>query len=230
MKYGLNLVLWFCFVSLQAQTTVADSLLVDVNFRFTDGLYADAEALRTNQPSMAFKVLAGNLVLQEEEYLLKVESLFPKGRPDLPIKLQEVDFICVNGLPYIRAYEDTTRNFTVYAGLRVRGRLCYFAYEQNQPDTVLIKAYNPMTGRPFRQQNLIREKPRLTERILVLATGEISPYDRMNMIRLMADDVALTKTMESLTVQEAEERLQRTLLIYDDRHPIYLPARSEPTN
>lgn len=230
MKYGLNLVLWCCFVSLQAQSPAADSLLVDVNFRFTDGLYANAEALRTNQPSVAFKVLAGNLVLQEEEYLMKVESLFPKGRPDLPIELQEVDFICVNGLPYIRAYVDTARNFTVYAGLRVRGRLCYFAYEQNQPDTVLIKAYNPMTGRPFRQQNVIREKPRLTERILVLATGEISPYDRMNMIRLMADDTALTKTIESLTIQEAEERLQRTLLIYDDRHPIYLPARSEATN
>lgn len=230
MKYGLNLVLWCFFVSLQAQPTAADSLLVDVNFRFTDGLYADAEALRTNQPSVAFKVLAGNLVLQEEEYLLKVESLYPKGRADLPIDLQQVSFICVNGLPYIRAYVDTTRNFTVYAGLRVRGRLCYFAYEQNQPDTVLIKAYNPMTGRPFRQQNVIREKPHLTERILVLATGEISPYDRVNMIRLMADDKALTKTIESLSIQEAEERLQRTLLIYDDRHPIYLPARAEPAN
>jgi hypothetical protein len=230
MKYGLNLVLWYCFIGLQAQTTTADSLLVDVNFRFTDGLYANAEALRTNQPSVAFKILAGNLVLQEEEYLLKVESLFPKGRPDLPIELQKVDFICVNGLPYIRAYVDTLRNFTVYAGLRVRGRLCYYAYEQNHPDTVLIKAYNPLTGRPFRQQNVIRDKPRLTERILVLATGEISPYDRKNMIRLMADDVALTKTMESLTIQEADDRLQRTLLIYDDRHPIYLPARSEPTN
>ena len=230
MKYGFNLILWCCMLSLQAQSTAADSLLVDVNFRFTDGLYADAAALRTNQPSVAFKVLAGNLVLQEEEYLLKVESLYPKGRADLPIELQEVDFICVNGLPYIRAYVDTTRHFTVYAGLRVRGRLCYFAYEQNQPDTVLIKAYNPLTGKPFRQQNLIREKPQLTERILVLATGEISPYDRVNMIRLMADDKALTKTIESLSVQEAEERLQRTLLIYDDRHPIYLPARTEPAN
>jgi hypothetical protein len=230
MKYGLNLVLLFFFIGLQAQTTANDSLLVDVNFRFTDGVYENAEALRTNQPSVAFKFLAGNLVLQEEEFLLKVETLFPKGRPDLPMELQQVDFICVNGLPYIRAYVDTIRNFTVYSGLRVRGRLCYFAYEQNQPDTVLIKAYNPRTGKPFRQQNVIREKNRLTERILVLATGEISPFDRVNLLRLMATDVALTKTLESLTVKEAEERLQRTLLIYDDRHPIYLPARSEPSN
>lgn len=230
MKYGLNLVLLFCFLGLHAQAAATDSVLVDVNFRFTDGLYTNAEALRTNQPNLTFSTLAGNLVVQEEEYILKVENLYPKGRPDLPVVLQKIDFICLNGLAYTRAYVDTVRNFTVYAGLRVRGRLCYFAYEQNQPDTVLIKAYNPMTGIPFRQQNVIREKPMLTERVLALATGETSPFDRVNLMRLMANDPALTKSLKSLSVEEAEKRLQRTLLIYDDRHPIYLPAPSELTN
>lgn len=232
MRYCLFLIHLLTGLFLGAQTTsvATDSLLLDVNFRFTDGLYSNASTLRTNQPNVTFKYLAGQLVLQEEGYLLKVESLHPQGRPDIPVDLEEVDFICVNGMPYIRAFVDSARQFTVYAGLRVRGRLCYFAYEQIRPDTVLIKAYNPLTGKPFREQNVVRDKIHLTERILELTNGEISPFNRDHLLRLMADDPALVKTLASLPVPEAEKRLQRTLLIYDDRHPLYLPARIQETN
>lgn len=202
-----------------------DSLLaVDVNYRFVDGVYKDIEALKTNQPSYTLANVSGSLVLQEEEYLLKVEKLHPLGRADLTLSLPDFQVICVNGLPYIQAFTHEERQFTVYAGLRVRGRLCYYNYEQNYPDTVLIRAYNPVTGRPFRQQNLVREQAQLSEKVLDLSTSEVHDFTLENMLQLLATDDALVSSLTKLSPAEATARLQRCLLIFDDRHPYYLPA------
>lgn len=205
----------------------SDSALVDVNFLFTDGLYANVEQLRSNRPEVRFNILAGNLIVQEEDFLLKVENLYPQGRPDMPLPLDRVDFMVVNGLPYIRAYQDEKRSFTVYSGLRVRGKLCYFAYSQNQADTILIKAYNPVNGIPFRQQNVVRDREELVERVLDITNGEVVEYNLDNLLVLFEEDPALVKSLTSLSPEEAQKRLQRCLLIYDDRHPIYLP-KPEP--
>ena len=228
MKAALSNIFLVVFYAFFANAQ-SDSSLVDINFKFVDGLYQDTEQLRSNRPDMRFNTLAGNLILQEENYLLKVEGLYPQGRPDLPLDLEKYEFMVVNGLPYIRAYRDGKRQFTVYSGLRVRGRLCYYAYAQNQPDTILIKAYNPVTGQPFRQQNVVREREQLVEKVLNLANGEITDYNLENLLELFAEDQALVKSLTSLSPAEAETRLQRCLLIYDDRHPIYLPT-AEPQN
>ncbi|PSR11978.1 MAG: hypothetical protein DA408_20020 [Bacteroidetes bacterium] len=218
---GLLLLLGL-LVQLSGQAAV-DSVAVDVNFQFVDGLYPNVAALKAHRPALVFGNLAGKLVLQEEEYLLKVESLYPKGRPDLAIPLADIGVICFNGLPYFRAYEDSLRQFTVYAGLRVRGRLSYYTYEQQQPDTVLVKAYNPVTGRPFRQQAIIRTLPQLVEKVVDLATGLYYDFNLENMLHLLAADPALVSSLRELEPAEAEARLQRCLLIFDDRHPLYLP-------
>ena len=229
MKAWLSSIILVVISSLSANSQI-DTALVDINFKFTDGLYADAESLRGNRPNQSFSTLAGNLILKEEDYLLKVENLFPQGRPDLPLALNEIDFIVVNGLPYVRAYQDSARQFTVYSGLRVRGKLCYFAFAQNQPDTILIKAYNPLNGRPFRQQNVVRDREQVVEKVLDLESGNIVDYDLDNLLTLFAEDPALIKSLNSLSEEEAKERLQRCLLIYDDRHPIYLPVAEPTTN
>ncbi|MEL6659465.1 MAG: hypothetical protein AAFR36_23590 [Bacteroidota bacterium] len=229
MKSWLSIIFLVVISSLYANSQ-NDTILVDKNFQFTDGLYSDAASLRTNRPNKSFSTLAGNLILKEEDYLLKVETLFPRGRPDLPLILDDIDFVVVNGLPYVRAYQDSARQFTVYAGLRVRGKLCYFSFAQNQPDTILIKAYNPLNGRPFRQQNVVRDREQVVEKVLDLESGEIVDYNLDNLLALFAEDPALVKSLNSLSADEAEERLQRCLLIYDDRHPIYLPVAEPTTN
>lgn len=229
MKTGYFTFILVVFSAFSLYSQVDKSLL-DVNFKFTNGLYEDTDRLLTNRPNTSFEVLAGNLVVQEDNYLVKVDALYPKGRPDLPLDLEEVGFIVVNGLPYIKAYQDSARQFTVYSGLRVRGKLSYFAFAQNQPDTILIKAYNPLNGRPFRQQNVVREREELVEKVLNLTTGEVVDYNLENLLNLFAEDPALTKSLTSLSPAEAEERLQRCILIFDDRHPIYLPVAEPQTN
>ena len=227
---GILSSVFLVFLTTLCANSQTDTALVDVNFKFTDGLYVNAEQLRTNRPEVRFNILAGNLIVQEEDFLLKVENLHPQGRPDMPLPLDKVDFMVVNGLPYIQAYQDEERDFTVYSGLRVRGKLCYFAYSQNQADTILIKAYNPVNGIPFRQQNVVRDREQLVEKVLDLTNGEVVDYNLDNLLQLFEEDPALIKSLTSLSEEEAQKRLQRCLLIYDDRHPIYLPAAEPLTN
>lgn len=199
-----------------------DSQLVDVNFQFRDGVYRELADLSRNQPQIAFKHLGGQIVLQEAAYLLKVENLYPIGRPDLPLPLDSITAIAVNGLPYIKVRTDTIHGFTVFAGLRVKGRLSYYSYLENVPDTVIIKAYNPVTKRPFRQKPIVRQQPQQMETIINITTGETWPFDVPGFLRAIADDPALVKTLAQLPPQEARGRLEKSLLIYDDRHPLWV--------
>lgn len=201
-----------------------DSVLVDKDFRFVDGAYHSWTALLHNQPSYGLASLDGRLVLQAEQYLLKIENLHPKGRPELSFDLEKLPIICLDGLPYVRAYYDTVRQFTVYAGLRVRGQLSYFAYETPTQDTVLIKAYNPINGQPFRRHKIIKPGVQLQEFLLKLTTGQVWPYTLEHLLEAISDDPALVKSLTQLSPQQARERMQKVILIYDDRHPLYLPA------
>jgi hypothetical protein len=226
IAFVILLVSLTCFSSLEALGwPVNDSLqAVDVNYQFVDGVYTSIEALKTNVPSFSLANISGSLVLQEEEYLLKVEELYPRGRADLLLELQKFKVICVNGLPYVQAFVEEERNYTVYAGLRVRGRLCYYSYEQNYRDTVLIRAYNPVTGRPFRQQNIVRDQAQLHEKVMDLSTGIVYDFNLENMLTLLASDKPLVGSLIKLSPAEAYARLQKCLLIFDDRHPFYLPV------
>jgi hypothetical protein len=201
----------------------ADSVLLDKAYRFVDGAYGSWADLLENRPTYSLARLDGSLVLQAQEYTLKVERLHAIGRPDLPFDLQDLPVICLNGLPYVRTYFDSVRQFTVYAGLRVRGRLSYFAYELPVQDTVLIQAYNPYNGRPFRQQHVVKPGVALQEYLLNLTTGEVWPYTLPNLLTAIADDPALVKSLAQRSPEEARERMQKVILIYDDRHPLYLP-------
>lgn len=205
-------------------TLQRDSQLVDVRFRFQDGVYSQVGDLCNNQPRIAFKHLGGQIVLQEAAYLLKVENLYPIGRPDMPLPLDSVAAIAVNGLPYIKVRTDTVHGFTVFAGLRVKGRLSYFSYTENTQDTVVIKAYNPVTKRPFRQKPIVRQQQAQVETIVNITTGQRWPFTVPGLLAAIADDTALVKTLTQLPPQEARTRLEKTLLIYDDRHPLRLPV------
>lgn len=221
---------WLLIIALLASYTgysQEDSLPVNRDFLFTDGLYADLTDLQQNMPSRTLLGIDGQMVLQQEDYSLKVEQLYPKGRPELAIDLNTISAIVIKGIPYLRVQQDTVLGFTEFSGLRVRGRLSYFTYEHNGQDSVLIKAYNPQTGRPFRQQKVVRPKKETRELVLNLATAEILDFTPENMELLMADDEQLLQTLQSLEEDEVESRLHRLLLIYDDRHPLLLPAKKQ---
>ncbi|MEZ4986953.1 MAG: hypothetical protein R2795_18270 [Saprospiraceae bacterium] len=225
--------LWMLLISwgLHGQEApLPDSQRVDVSYAFRDGVYSQLTDLRLNTPTIAFKNLGGQMVLQADEWLLKVETLHPLGRPDLEIPLDQVAAICVDGMPYVFAYKDSLRRFSVFAGLRVKGLLSYYAYDTLAYDTVMVRAYNPVNGRPFREKAVARPRAELTEKIIHLGTGQTWDFDPEGMAQAIADDAVLTATLKSLTEEEQLARLQKILLIYDDRHPLWLPVIKDGSN
>jgi hypothetical protein len=201
-----------------------DSLPLNRDFRFADGLYLSFEALRNNQPDLRTEVLDGRMVALPEEYSLKVERLFPKGRPDIAIPHGQMYALVFDGIPYRLTHTDTLRGYSEFSGLRVRGQLSYFEFDTLLVEERLITAYVPQTGRPFRQGVIQRESPATVQRVLDFASGEEWPLTRERLLARTQNDPALKQAIETLPEDAGLDMLYRCLLIYDDRHPLYLPA------
>lgn len=201
-----------------------DSLPLDRDFRFVDGLYKSFAALQANKPDISSEALDGRMVALPEEYTLKVERLFLKGRTDLAIAPEQIYALVFDGIPYRITNTDSTRGFSVFSGLRVRGRLSYLEFDTVRYEDRLITAYVPQTGRPFRQGTVKLEVDTKVRRVLDFTTGEEWELSRDNLLRHTQDDASLQQAIRDLPIDAAPEMLYRCLLIYDDRHPLFLPA------
>ena len=88
-----------------------------------------------------------------------------------------------------------------------------------------MAAYNPLTGRPFRTGKVLREKEILVERMLSFETGQLADFNLENFKTWIADDSTLLKSFLELTPAEQQEKLFKTLLIYDDRNLVRTKER-----
>lgn len=197
-----------------------DSILLTKNFKFVDGVYVSFEDFQQNQPTYLWDDLSANLATSEEGFIAQVEYIKHKKNS---LDLQQVWGICLGGIPYVRLPEgEVTKTATVFAGLRVRGKICYFKYKDEEIDMVEVKAYNPVNGRPFRQAKVPVERVVERERILDWQSGEIVHFNRENLLAWIADDRQLWNTLRDLPSEEVSEKLFRVLLIYVDRNNVYL--------
>jgi hypothetical protein len=205
----------------------ADSAQLKAAFRFQDGVYQSIEALRSNQPDYRWEDVSAKLAANAESYRAQAEYIRQKGGQEIPGK--EIWGIVLDGLPYILLPEAVIGDSTVlhFAGLRVRGRICYYEFEREVERLVEIKAYNPLTGRPFRRGNISKREIINEARILHLLTGQHGPLERSNLISMIGDDAKMYRTVEELPETASTDMLYRCVLIYDDRNPVYIPVPKE---
>lgn len=214
--------LLFCFApGLGAQ---ADSAQLKAAFRFQDGIYLSVASLRSNQPDFRWKSVKAKIAANAESYRAQAEYIRPVDTA--PLTHDRIWGIVLDGLPYIRLPETVTGDSTVlqFAGLRVRGRICYYEFEREEERLVEIKAYNPLTGRPFRSGNISKREVIAESRILHLPSGQQGPLDRSTLLGMIDDDEQLMRTVKELPDSPATEKLYKCVLIYDDRNPIFIPV------
>jgi hypothetical protein len=60
------------------------------------------------------------------------------------------------------------------------------------------------------------------EKVLDFENGDLSIFNIKNVRKLIADDVKLTNTFKDLTDAEAEAKLFKMVLIYNDRNKVYI--------
>lgn len=197
-----------------------DSLLLTKNFKFNDGIYLAFSDFQKNQPSFTWEEVNSRMATSDEGFVAQVEFI---RKNQQVLDLQRVWGICIGGIPYIRLPKgEVTEAATVFAGLRVRGKICYFKYKDEEVDTVEVKAYNPLNGRPYRQAKVPVERTVQNEKMLNFQTGEITEFNTKNFLNWIQDDRQLWNTVSELSPEDAEEKLFRCLLIYVDRNAVYL--------
>ncbi len=194
--------------------------LLTKNFKFEDGVYLTFEALQQNAPELAWDSVKTNLVTNPQTFITQIEYIIHQKDS---IDLASIWGISLGGIPYILVPNVKKGGLYQFAGLRVRGKICYFDYSIREAKAMEMKAYNPLTGVAFRQGTIEREEERLYQKILHFETGEIRPLNKQNVLRWIKDDPALSESVLELDQEQVIQKLFKCLLIYDDRQEIWLP-------
>ena len=216
----IKILIFSMFMCLVAQAQNTD--LVTKNFKFADGVYSSHLALRANKPNWVWDSINASVVTNPQTFLTQVEYLNykPTGKS---LNLDSIWCVVLDGIPYIKLPQGATKKaLASFAGLVVRGKISYLAYEVTDSVQIPISAYNPYTGRPFMTKMMPQERVHVYEKLMRFENGELVDFTLNNFKRLIADDKQLLNTVQDLKPKELKEKLFKTLLIYDDRNPIYI--------
>jgi len=202
----------------------AEATFLDANYEFADGVYLSLSSFQSDSPDWPLDQLEGRLVTNDETGLTKSDFLAVKTDTGaMVLALDQIWGITLDGTPYIRLTEKTDdRDFVIFAKLSVRGAICYFSFESEEERYVEVKAYNPLNGKPFRRGRVKNMEKVDNKRILRFDTGEVAPLTRQNLLEWVKGDPQLTEAVEALNGEDQEDKLYRSILIYDDRHPVLI--------
>ncbi len=204
-----------------------DSVLVTKNFKFEDGIYLTFNAFQENNPDHEWKEVTSEVFINGESFISKTEAFVLKKGKEIPFS--EIWGFSYNGIPYIRVRNEG--EFATFSALRVRGKLCYFTFEEKVSEWVEISAYNPVNGRPFRTGKVERVQDVQREKMLFFETGEIQDFNPTNFLAVVKElDRPLWSALAELPEEEAQKKLFKTLLIFDDRHEVYIKKSATTSN
>lgn len=187
-----------------------------------DGLYRSTEDFRANRPLVTWKETRGKWFYNPESGITTIAEIgYTSGTP---LSTDTIALICLNGVTALRIPPDSTlRSSAVYAKLQYPGRISYFQYEAGVIDTVAIAAYNPISGKPFRQARLPRTTREFRERLYILETGNTIPFSRESLMSVMAADPEVRRAVSLLEESEdvpLRDKLLRAIEVFNERNPV----------
>ncbi|THH41527.1 hypothetical protein [Neolewinella litorea] len=203
-----------CFLVAQSQVPL------DAAYRFTDGVYLTHAALLANRPEVDWSDIRGEMVQLAQDNRLQIEDFGYKSgdRTDTPYA------VALDGTLYFFVQADPRRGFHEFSGLQVVGRYSTMTYDTTVQMRRLMKAYNPATGRAFREAWVERDQRKSVTRIIDMTTGERQALDQSTVARLVVGESDLAGALDRVS-PDATAKLLRALEIYNDRRPLLLPPR-----
>ena len=197
-----------------------DSLMLTNNTPFEEGIYLTREAFTNNRPDFQWEEVGGNIFINQKNHTARIEGLYSK-LDSIRKPLPNIWGFCRFGVPFRQI--DTIDNYQRFSTIKVRGRLCYYNYLQPVEETVEIIAYNPKTGIPFRRGQVNHEEEELVARFFEYETGQEYDFDlTVFMDYIRRRDEKLWNSLNKLAAEEANKKLYKCLLIYNDRHPLFI--------
>jgi len=213
-----------CLLYLAVASAQGDSVQVTKNFRFADGVYHAFSDFQGNTPTLPWDSVYVVSATNPETFLTQVEYIRRKNGGE--VNLDSIWGIVIDGIPYMRLPKGaTSKKLTAFAGIRLRGIICYFSYEDEEEYFVEIQAYNPVTGVPFRKGKVKNKETVIREYMLHFQSGKIAEFTQENLVAWVSDDERLAQAIADLPESELYEKLFKGLLIYVDRYPVYTLKR-----
>lgn len=200
-----------------------DTTKLTNDFKFKNGIYTSFKHLQNNLPTHTWEEVNASAYVNREKYIVQFEYIKNKVNFLAPnqMPLDSIWGVVVDGVPYIRL-TDSTKNLLQFVGLRTRGKICYFTYESHRKEEVPMTIYDPTSNEPIYTTAIKNKVAYIEKKILHFKTGEIVNFTVDNFIAWSKDDVQLMNTMRTLSMKEAQEKLYRLMLIYNDRNLVYI--------
>ncbi len=206
----------FWVVNLNAQDPVNNKYI------FKNGIYQVFDEFKSDKPFHDSTISNLNYDLNAEENILIltsesqiiIDSIFGN----------KIWGICVDGQPYIRV-NDHQNGRPYMIKLHVVGKLSYFYYKAFREKEVVMYVHNPYTGEKIGKKSVTNRDLVFIQRLLHFYSGETIDFNYENLKLMSADDVGLLKSLEEMKPEERENKLFKSLLIYNDRNPVYIEKK-----
>lgn len=191
-------------------------------FKFKDGVYLKHEDLRNNEPSHPlFRIPNFDYQLGKDGNLLFLSDKSMAKLSESEIKsIGNIWGICINGKPYMKIKPTADANDVYFVRYYIMGRICYLYYPIFEEKTVQMYVYNPYTGHKMGSKPIINKEKKFVKKLMLFDTGELQDYTPENFMELIKSDKNLLASLQDLTSEEAEEKLFKSIKIYNDRNPI----------
>lgn len=200
----------------------AQPALVTKNFRFLEGIYLTHSSFRNNAPDLSWDQVQAKWYTNPQTYLTQVEYISMEGQGSL--SPDSIWGLCIQGIPYIRlSREWIQKELATFAPIQLRGKICYFEFDRRDTTEVLITAYNPANGLPFRKGTIRKTSDVTCPKMLDFETGAVADFNRENLVAWVVDDPELVEAVLAIREEELKVKLFKSLLIYVDRNNVYIP-------
>ena len=209
--------LFICFI-LIIPRLVFTQVAISNNFPFKAGIYKSFSDFTADEPSAdsLVSILKYDLNAEENILILKVESQYLL---DSLIK-EPIWGLCIQNAPYIRT-EDKQDGRYYFVKLHVVGKLSYYYYKAFREKEVIMYVHNPYTGERIGKKTVTNRDLVFIQKLMHFQSGENIDFSFDNFKAWASDDKGLLKSIEEMKNEEKESKLFKTLLIYNDRNPVY---------
>ncbi|WMX15245.1 MULTISPECIES: hypothetical protein [unclassified Aureispira] len=192
-------------------------------YDFEDGVYTSHLDFKNNKPSFPlYRIPSFDYQLDGEKNLLFLseESVAQLSTSEIK-SLDNIWGLCIKGKPYMKVNPKGKDGAIYFVSYHILGRICYLYYPSIEDKEVEMLIYNPYSGNRVGGRKIVNRERVLVKKIMLFETGEIKDYTADNFKAWIQDDERLMKTLKDMTEDEVQEKLFKTIKIYNDRHPIY---------
>lgn len=211
MKIHFSIVLFFISLLCSAQN---DSVAYSRDYEFKEGIYLTADQFQKNNP-IPKSVIVSSYPKTESDFLTQMFSQKYIVFKDSLGKEQKIDAATVFGYCQNRSvYINFDKEFN---RLNVIGRLCHF--------TATVTTNNGYRDPMDANYAINTSANELRQFIFDTRTNKVLDFNVKNMEVLLKDDSELYNQFMVLKKREKSDVIFIYLRKYNERHPLYLPAK-----